>query len=489
MKMTLKCMVFAAIAQAAFAPWGRAEEAGVLGSASASFRMWTAQPGAMREISVGDVSAIPPIAADGEEVSATSPKGETHVLATDTNDTTAAVWSPAPDRNGEWTLAKNGETAMFFVTGLPETLAVTAGIGGVVVVEAGGVGPATVGPGVATNLVVAYGSSVTATAEPAAGFAVVGSNAVSIASFLDSTNLVFSFVPTPDAALRWKFSSAVGRYFAQVAVEAHAGYDEALEELAYIFADRANGDGEIYAQLWNAAARAPEGVLVTDRDVEYRGVTLGSAAFAGQAEGERTIWGVADASFAETRNIVPAGERQIGLYVRKRVNPVSGNETVAEVENFLGYLTWTTQGTRWFLPVVEGGAAASPSQGTPSPRPNASFSVSYRPYAPATLNAALALGLGAEAVADNPPKARIAEFGVGADGSVSGRVEAVAGGEASSRFGAATVRILSTERLGGVWAEESSAEVDPATGEFALPAGAVNGRFFKASIETREVLE
>ena len=489
MKMTSKCMVFAAIAQAAFAPWGRAEEAGVLGSASASFRMWTAQPGAMREISVGDVSAIPPIAADGEEVSATSPKGETHVLAADANDETAAAWSPAPDRNGEWTLAKNGETAMFFVTGLPETLTVTAGIGGVVVVEAGGVGPATIGPGVATNLVVAYGSSVTATAEPAAGFALVGSNAVSIASFLDSTNLVFSFVPTPDAALRWKFSSAVGRYFAQVAIPAHADYDEALEELAYIFADRTNGDGEIYAQLWNAAARAPEGVLVTDRDVEYRGVALDPAAFAGQAEGERTIWGVSDASFAETRNIVPAGaERLIGLYVRKRVNPVSGNETAGEVENFLGYLTWVTDGARWFLPVVEGGAngAVAPVARSATaqnvPQPHA--------YAPATLSAAAALGLGAEAVASAPPVARIAAFAVGADGAVSGRVEAVAGGEASSSFGgAATVRILSAESLGGPWREAASAEVDPATGAFALPAGSAGGRFFRAEIETRAVLE
>ena len=100
----------------------------------------------------------------------------------------------------------------------------------------------------------------------------------------------------------------------------------------------------------------------------------------------------------------------------------------------------------------------------------------------------LHLGLGAEAVADSPPKARIAEFGVGADGSISGRVEAVAGGEASSRFVAATVRILAAETPAGPW-REVRAEVDPATGEFALPAGAVNGRFFKASIETREVLE
>ena len=100
----------------------------------------------------------------------------------------------------------------------------------------------------------------------------------------------------------------------------------------------------------------------------------------------------------------------------------------------------------------------------------------------------LHLGLGAEAVADSPPKARIAEFGVGADGSISGRVEAVAGGEASSSFGAATVRILAAETPAGPW-REVRAEVDPATGEFALPAGAVEGHFFRAEVETRAVLE
>ena len=86
--------------------------------------------------------------------------------------------------------------------------------------------------------------------------------------------------------------------------------------------------------------------------------------------------------------------------------------------------------------------------------------------------------------------ARIAAFAVGAEGAVSGRVEVVAGGEASSRFGAAaTVRILSAPNPAGPWAEAASAEVDPATGAFALPAGAVNGHFFRAEVETRPVFE
>ena len=261
--------------------------------------------------------------------------------------------------------------------------------------------------------------------------------------------------------------------------------------LAFLFADRTNAVGEVYAQLWNAAQRGPQGDVVTYDGVAYRRYALGEAAFDGKAENARVLWGVSDESFAEPRNIVPAGERQIGLYVRRRVDPVNGNETAAEVENFVGYLSWTTEDTRWFLPVVEGGAngAVGPQARRAAGRTGA-FAVARRAYAPATLNAALVLGLGAETVAAEPPTARIAAFEVGADGSVAGRVVAVAGGEASSALGAAaTVRILSAESLAGPWTEEARAEVDAETGAFALPAGATSGTFFRTEIVTQEVLE
>ena len=75
-----------------------------------------------------------------------------------------------------------------------------------------------------------------------------------------------------------------------------------------------------------------------------------------------------------------------------------------------------------------------------------------------------------------------------ADWAISGRVEAVAGGETSSSFGAATVRILASETPAGPW-REVRAEVDQATGAFALPAGALDGHFFRAEVETRAMLE
>ena len=357
MKMTSKWMVFAAIAQAALATWGRAEEAGVVGTTSASFLMWTAQPGAVREISIGDVSAIPPIAANGEEVSATSPKGESHVLATDTNDATAAVWSPAPDRNGAWTLAKNGETATFFVTGLPEPLSVTVGKWGAVRVETNGVEMATFGPDATTDITIGYGTEVTATAVPDAGFTVDGdADSVTFASFTNAAEAAFAFLPRPEPSIRWAFSPTVGRHFAQIAMTNHAGYAEALEGLAYVFADRTNAVGTVYAQLWDAAAKAPQGVLFASGGVEQRGVALDAAAFGGLADGARAVWGVSDATLEGAAGAVPASERQIGMYVRNCVFPASGNEAAGEVESFVGYLTWTTDGKRYYLPIVEGAA-------------------------------------------------------------------------------------------------------------------------------------
>ena len=426
------------------------------------------------------------------------------------------VWSvPA---NGTYTLwhvvdGVVAETATFIVRGLDAILSIDLARAAYGQAAAGSVAVLTNGVAIAADIfasgasnavLVAKGSDVSVVFDAAPGYALAdGCPASNVFTFVEDRSFAPVFLPNPDAALRWKYSSAVGRYFAQVAIPAHPGYTEALDGLAFLFADRANNVGEVFAQLWDAAARAPQGVLLTDNGVEYRGVSLGSSAFAGEAEGTRVLWGVKDATFAETRLAVPAGERQIGLYVRKRVDPVSGNESVAEVGNFLGYLTWMTDGIRYFLPVVEGDAngplGTTPAQlssllshsSTPnSSTPNSHSSLFTRAYSPATLSAAITLGLTAETVADSAPAARIAAFGVAADGAVSGRVEVVAGDEASSSFGpAATVRILSAPGPAGPWAAAASAEVDPATGAFALPAGAVEGHFFRAEIETKALYE
>ena len=308
-----------------------------------------------------------------------------------------------------------------------------------------------------------------------------------------SFTIVDNVPQLPGATIKWKFAASVGRYFAQVSIPAQTGYSESLGDLSFLFADRKSADGTIYAQLWDLPSRGPCPVVVTDNGVEYRGVALDASAFAGKTDGTPVVFGVSDATFAETRNIVPANERLIGLYVRKRVDPVSGNETDGEVESFIGYLSWTTGGTRYFLPIVEGADNGEVSTQTGrslgQTSSGLSFAVMPHAYAPATLGLSVSLGLNAAAVANDSPKARICAFEVGADGSVRGRVEAVAGGEASSSFGSsATVHVFASETLTGPW-REVCAEVDPAIGAFALPAGAVTGRFFRAEVETTPIFE
>ena len=297
----------------------------------------------------------------------------------------------------------------------------------------------------------------------------------------------------PGATIRWKFAASVGRYFAQVSIPAQAGYSESLGNLAFLFADRKSADGTIYAQLWDLPSRGPCPVVVTDNGVEFRGVALDTSAFAGKADGTPVVFGVSDDTFAESRNIVPSKERLIGLYVRKRVNPVSGNETDGEVENFIGYLSWITGGTRYFLPIVEGAANGEVSTQARRSlgRTSSGFSFAVMPhaYAPATLGLSVSLGLDAVAVANDSPKARISAFEVGADGSVRGRVEAIAGGEASSSFGSsATVVVFASETPAGPW-KEVHAEVDSAIGAFSLPAGTVTGHFFRVEVETKPIFE
>ena len=315
-----------------------------------------------------------------------------------------------------------GETsARFTIVPAKVTLTVTAGKWGRVAVETNGVLAGRVGPDATRAFAIDYGARVVAGAVPNAGFAATNEEGTAtFDSFTNDAARAYGFRPDPtNAAVRWKFSSAVGRYFAQVAVPAHAGYEEAMAGFAFLFADRTNGTGEVYAQLWNAAGRAPEGVLVTDRGVGYRGVALGTNGFQGVAEGKSAVWGVTDATLADGKTAVPAGERVVGLYVRKRVSPVTGNETAGEVENFVGYLTWKTEGVRWFLPVVEGGAGSGVARGAERAAgagTEGRFGVMRHAYAPGTLSVAAALGLGAEAVAAGTPAVGIAEFAAGEGG-------------------------------------------------------------------------
>ncbi|MBR0056173.1 MAG: InlB B-repeat-containing protein [Kiritimatiellae bacterium] len=260
--------------------------------------------------------------------------------------------------------------ATFRILPARQTLTVKVGKWGRVRVEAGG-STQTVGPNATKIIAVLYGQAVKATAVPDAGFAAAGAASAAYGSFTKNATASFSFVPKlQGVTIRWKFSSAVGRYFAQVAIPAHAGYSEALGGISFIFADRKDAAGTLFAQLWNASKRAPCGALVTDGGVAYRGVGLGASVFAGKGGGTRVVFGVSNATLAKGDRIVPAGERKIGLYVRNRVNPSRGNESAADVGSFTGCLTWTTAGKRYYLPIVQGAANGPVSTTAAAARPS-----------------------------------------------------------------------------------------------------------------------
>jgi len=112
MKMISAIRIWTACVAAAAAIGARAAANGD----SATFRMWTAPSGEARALAAADAAALPPIVSGGETVTATSPRGEVAALPADPSDPAAATWSPAPDRNGTWTLARGGETARFVVS-------------------------------------------------------------------------------------------------------------------------------------------------------------------------------------------------------------------------------------------------------------------------------------------------------------------------------------------------------------------------------------
>ena len=214
-----------------------------------------------------------------------------------------------------------------------------------------------VGPNATKRISVPSGATVKATAVPDAGFAVVGAASASYGSFTKDASASFSFVPKlSGATIRWKFSAGVGRHFAQISIPSYAGYNEALAGFSFIFPDRKDAAGTLFAQLWDASKKAPYGGLVSDGGVAYRGVGLGASAFAGKGGGTRVIFGLSNATLAKADKIVPAGERKIGMYVRNRVNPSRGNESAADVGSFTGCLTWTTAGKRYYMPIVQGAA-------------------------------------------------------------------------------------------------------------------------------------
>jgi hypothetical protein len=280
---------------------------------------------------------------------------------------------------------------------------------------------------------------------------------------------------TPNKALlkaevSWKLLRATGTYFAQLKVTCTNGLDAGLSDLQFVFADRVS-DGDVYASLWDSRNRAAKSTLFSHNGDTYRYVALDEAQI--QSENTETVFGVSDISGAS----IPVSERTIELYVRKRVDPSSGNEVAAGVDNFVGFVGWVSGGETNMIPVVSGAGSASVSR-----------LMSASPMAAKRLNTALAVGVALDSGSN--PYCRLVEFSVDGD-ILKGKVEVgadTARGESVGAIGKnAIVVLLGAARLGDEFSEVCKIDV-ASDGSFTMTKPS-ECNFFKLRIDVLTVVE
>ena len=166
--------------------------------------------------------------------------------------------------------------------------------------------------------------------------------------------------------------------------------------------------------------------------------------------------------------------------MRKRVKPTTGKEEDAGVDNFVGYVSWTSGGETSYLPIVAGAQAASLAK------------AALKAPAPMKLVAVnTALAVGSVIAEGSSPYCKLTEFAV-SDGEITGVVEVGAvsdnGAEYPGKLGPnATVILLGTNDLGHDFKEISSVTTDSA-GRFRL-VQPKDCQFFKLKLSVEEVVE
>ena len=280
---------------------------------------------------------------------------------------------------------------------------------------------------------------------------------------------------TPDKALlkaevSWKFLRATGTYFAQLKVTCTNGLDAGLSDLRFVFADRMS-DGNVYASLWDSLSRAAKSTKFSHNGDTYRYVALDAEQI--QSENTETVFGVGDIAGAS----IPVSERTIELYVRKRIDPSSGNESAAGIDNFVGYVGWVSGGETNMIPVVSGAASTSVSR-----------IMSATPMTAKRLNTSLAVGVALDSGSN--PYCRLVEFSVEGD-ILKGKVEVGADTAEREAVGAigknAAVVLLGAARLGDEFSEVC--KIDVATdGSFTMTKPS-KCKFFKLRIDVSTVVE
>ena len=273
------------------------------------------------------------------------------------------------------------------------------------------------------------------------------------------------------AELKWKHLKATGTYFAQLKLTCTNWLDSGISDLKFMFADRVGADGKTSAALWSTPLRSANTNVEESDGTTYRFVALDESLI--EEENTPVVYGVADLSAAA----IPVAERTIEMYVRTGVAPEGQNAASAQVDDFVGYVCWTSSDEACAVPVVASGAQSSPKFGA------------FRPLAgsplpsPKMLNESLALGV--LVVEGSSPYCRVAEFSV--DGErIKGRIEVGAGENVGSLGANATVTVLGAASPAGPFEELGAVEVAE-DGSFSL-AVAEGAQFFKLRIDVKEVV-
>ena len=275
------------------------------------------------------------------------------------------------------------------------------------------------------------------------------------------------------AEIAWKLLEATGTYFAQLKVTCTNGLSAGVSDLKFMFADRVGADGKNEAVLWNTPARSANANTMTAAGKEYRFVALDPALIT--AENTPVVYGVSNMSASS----IPVNERTIELYVRRRVNPQAGNESAANVDNFVGYVVWSSGGENLSLPVAAGAVGRALGAAGLSTASNTATLPS-----PKRLNTALAVGVMPEE--DGEPYCRFSEFSVDGD-TIRGKIEVGADGQAGSVGQNARLVLLGGDSPGGALADLCTVDVG-SDGSFSVPAPK-DARFFKLALEIGEVAE
>lgn len=174
---------------------------------------------------------------------------------------------------------------------------------------------------------------------------------------------------------------------------------------------------------------------------------------------------------------IPVSERTIELYVRKRVDPSTGNEVAAGVDNFVGFVGWVSGGETNMIPVVSGAGSKSVSR-----------LMSASPMAAKRLNTALAVGVALDNGSN--PYCRLIEFSVEGD-ILKGKVEVgadTAGRESVGAIGKnAVVVLLGAAGLNDDFSEVGKIDV-ASDGSFTMTKPS-KCNFFKLRIDVLTVVE